>query len=220
MPGHVLTAAAMGAAGAFLSDRAIFMVAAILCVPALIALSYIRPEEIDYQRARNAKGGEQVTRITDLAKNHQLLLFGGCVVLFQLADASMLPLIGERLGKQISSSDIFMSVLIIVPQVIVAILAPWVGYHSEGRGRKPLLLIGFGLEPLRALLLATTTAYPILLVAQLLNGITSASVTLLTVLVITDLTAGSGRFNLARGAVGAASGAAASVSTIATGVLY
>lgn len=53
-----------------------------------------------------------------------------------------------------------------------------------------------------------------------MNGITSASVTVLTILVITDLTAGSGRFNLARGAVGAASGAAASVSTMATGVLY
>lgn len=33
--------------------------------------------------------------------------------------------------------------LIIVPQLVTAALAPWVGYHSEAHGRKPLLLVGF-----------------------------------------------------------------------------
>ncbi|HET7848470.1 MAG TPA: hypothetical protein VFL51_05345 [Pseudolabrys sp.] len=47
---------------------------------------------------------------------------------------------------------------------------------------------------------------------------TSAIVTVLTVLVITDLTTGNGRFNFARGAVRAMSGLAASVSTLTTGL--
>jgi sugar phosphate permease len=38
--------------------------------------------------------------------------------------------------------------------------------------------------------------------------------------VITDLTADTGRFNLAQGAVGAASGLAASLSTLATGFYF
>jgi len=41
----------------------------------------------------------------------------------------------------------------------------------------------------------------------------------MTVLVITDLTTGTGRFNLARGAVGTCTGIAAAVSTTATGVI-
>ena len=40
---------------------------------------------------------------------------------------------------------------------------------------------------------------------------------MLTVLVITDLTAGTGRFNLARGVIGTLSATAASLSTLMTG---
>jgi MFS family permease len=57
-------------------------------------------------------------------------------------------------------------------------------------------------------------------VAQLLSGVTGATIGVLTVLVITDLTAGTGRSNLAVGTVGAMSGIAASVSTSATGFLF
>jgi MFS family permease len=133
----------------------------------------------------------------------------------------MLPLIGENLATTIpTESSIWMSGLIIVPQIVVAVFAPWVGYHSEKRGRKPLLLIGFAAEPVRAALLAFGSGYILLVVAQLLSGITGAIIGVLTVLVITDLTAGTGRFNLAQGAVGAMIGIAASVSTLATGILF
>jgi MFS family permease len=218
--GHALTAAVMGAAGSYLSEHAIFLAAAILCVPALVALSFIRADEIDYARARNAavrNNSEQTTKIFDLVKNRRLLLFAASLVLFQLADASMLPLIGENLAQQGRSPAISMSGLIIVPHLIVAMIAPWVSYHSEAKGRRPLLLIGFSLEPVRAVLLAFTADYPVLLITQVLDGISGAIITVLTVLVITDLTTGTGRFNLARGAVGAASGIAASVSTVLTG---
>ena len=161
------------------------------------------------------------TRVLDLARNHKLVLFTGAIVLFQLADASMLPLVGEGLATTATEqSPIWMAGLIIVPQIVVAIFAPWVGYHSEKRGRRPLLLLGFALEPIRAALLAFSANYEILIVAQVLSGITGAVIGVLTIVVITDLTAGTGRFNLAQGAVGAASGLAASLSTLATGFYF
>ncbi len=222
--GHAATAALMGLAGAYFSISSIFIAAAGLCIPALIALAVIRPDEIDYARARNAARGEneeKVLRAVDLVKNHRLVLFTAALVLFQLADASMLPLIGESVATSIpAASSIWMSGLIIVPQIVVAALAPWIGYHSEKRGRKPLLLIGFAVEPVRAALLAFTSNYAFLVIAQFLNGISGAVIGVLTVLVITDLTAGTGRFNLAQGAVGAMIGIAASVSTLATGYLF
>ena len=222
--GHAATAALMGVTGAYFSMSSIFIAAAILCVPALIALAFIRPEEIDYARARNAAPGERAAKLlraVDLVKNHPLVLFTAALVLFQLADASMLPLIGENVAATIpTASSIWMSGLIIVPQVVVAAFAPWVGYHSEKRGRKPLLLIGFAAEPLRAAILAFTSNYALLIVAQILNGVSGAVIGVMTVLVITDLTAGTGRFNLAQGAVGAMIGIAASASTLATGFLF
>jgi predicted MFS family arabinose efflux permease len=221
--GHVATAAMMGLAGAYYSASAMFVSAAALCVPALIALSFIQPGEIDYARARNAtpgKQGDKAGRAFDLAKNLPLVLFAAALVLFQLADASTLPLVGENLATTNDHASISISVLIIIPQIVVAIGAPWVGYHSEKKGRRPLLLIGFALEPLRAALLASSSDYTFLVVAQLLDGVTGAIIGVLTVLVITDLTAGTGRFNLAQGVIGALSGIAASASTLATGYFF
>ena len=51
-------------------------------------------------------------------------------------------------------------------------------------------------------------------------GVTGAIIGVLTILVITDLTTGTGRFNLAQGAAGAMMGLAASLSTLATGYLF
>src|SRR5262249_26086712 len=75
-------------------------------------------------------------------------------------------------------------------------------------------------EPVRAALLAFTSNYAFLIAAQVLNGISGAVIGVLTVIVITDLTVGTGRFNLAQGAVGAMLGLAASASTLATGFLF
>ena len=222
--GHALTAVLMGMTGAYISKGSIFASAALLCIPALIALSFIRGDEIDYAKARNATSGKKtanVSRVLDLAKNRRLVLFTAAIVLFQLADASVLPLIGENLAASIhDDAAIWMSGLIIVPQIVVAIFAPWVGFHSEKRGRRPLLLVGFALEPIRAVILACTAAYPGLIVAQALSGATGAIIGVMTVIVIADLTAGTGRFNLAVGAVGALSGVAASVSTGGSGYVF
>src|ERR1044071_76139 len=53
--GNALAAAAMGFAGAYAQSSAIFVAAAVLCLPALLSLWLIRPDEIDYARARNSK---------------------------------------------------------------------------------------------------------------------------------------------------------------------
>jgi MFS family permease len=221
--GNALTAAAMGALGAYFSNHAIFIVAALLCLPALFALSRIRPEEIDYIRARNATKQDHafsLQRLSDLGKNWKLLLFAGCLVLFHLANAPMLPLVSQNLAHgKLPLNSLFMAGLLIVPQIVVAIFAPWVGYWSELWGRKPLLLTGFLIEGGRALLFAFDGDPWFMIAVQALDGITGAIVTVLTILVITDLTTGTGRFNLAQGVLGAVMAAAAALGTGAVGVI-
>jgi MFS family permease len=221
--GNALTAAAMGALGTYLSNSAIFVAAAILCVPALLALGRIRAEEIDYVRARNAARRDHafdLQRLTDFGKNWRLLLFAACMVLFHLSNASLLPLVSQNLARsEIAQGAMFMAGMIVVPQVIVAVLAPWVGYCSELWGRKPLLLVGFAFEAARALLFAWVTDPRLMIAVQLLDGITGSVVTILTILVITDLTAGTGRFNLAQGVLGALTGTSAAISTAAVGFI-
>jgi MFS family permease len=159
--------------------------------------------------------------VIDLAKNRQLLVFAAVVSLFQFANAPMLPLVSESLAvTKIATAPMLLSGLIVAPELIVAILAPWIGYHSERKGRKPLLLIGIGIVAVRAILLGFATNYAALLTIQMLDGVSGSIMNVLTVLMITDLTAGTGRFNLAQGAIGTMMAIAASLSIGVTGFLF
>jgi MFS family permease len=216
--GNALTAAALGALAHYVSEPMIFYATAALTVPVFIALSCIRSDEIDYARARNAADRRAPRRahgFRQIAKNRALLVFAVAAVLFRFADASLLPVESES----ISRSPLLLAALIAAPQVVVAVLAPWVGHLAEVWGRRPVLLAGFVLEPLRAALFAFVTNSYWLVAIQVLDGITGAIVTVMTILVLTDLTAGTGRFNFVRGTVGTLTGIAASVSTAATGFI-
>ncbi len=220
--GTAVTAGVLGAIGSFVAPRAIFLAAAALCAPALIALSRIRPEEIDHARARNAPTGDaKLHRLIDLAKNRNLVAFAGCLMLFQFANASMLPLLGETFGAtKAAHGAILISALIIGPQVVVAVMAPSVGYLSEVRGRKPVLMVGFSLEVVRAVLFAFVTNTEAVIAIELLDGVTGSIFNVMTVLIITDLTAGTGRFNLVQGVIGALLAIAAALSTGLSGFLF
>jgi MFS family permease len=211
--GNAVTAGLMGALAAYVSLKAIFLTAAALCVPTLIALRRIRPQDIDYARARNAGKHDQtldIKRISELGRNRSLLVFTGCMMAFQLFNTSLLPIVGQNLGNdKAGPSPFFMAGMLIVPQIVVALIAPWVGYWSDLRGRKTLLLFGIGIAILRALLFAVTADPRVMLAIQVLDGITGGLITVLTLLVITDLTAGTGRFNLAQGIFGMLTGASA-----------
>jgi MFS family permease len=132
----------------------------------------------------------------------------------------MLPLAGEAFAYSGQAySSLIVSALIMVPQIIVAIMAPWTGRRANKSGRRPLLLVGFAALPIRALIFASTTNPAILIVAQALDGVSGTMLGVLTALIIADLTAGSGRFNLAQGFVGTVSGIGASLSTALSGLV-
>jgi len=155
-----------------------------------------------------------------LLKNHRLLIFAVCSILFQLANASMLPLVSEMLayeGKRQAAP--LVAALIVVPQLLVALLAPGVGQWAEKYGRKPLLLVGFAALPIRAVLFALTSNPLVLVAIQLLDGITGAVLGVMTALVIADVTKGTGRFNLAQGMFGTATGVGASLSPTLSGLI-
>ena len=148
------------------------------------------------------------------------MIFAFCGVLFQLANASMLPLVSGMLaaeGKRQAAP--LVAALIIVPQAIVALLAPWVGHRAEKHGRKPLLLVGFAALPIRAALFALINDPLALVVVQVLDGITGAVLGVMTALIIADVTKGTGRFNLAQGIFGTLMGVGASLSPALSGLI-
>jgi MFS family permease len=135
--GGVIAAGLMGVIGYILSYRAIFFAAAALVLPLLAALGRIQLSGI-YGRVSGAPGYQELSakaRRWSLWKNGNLLTFAGCECLFQLGNASMLPLAGEALvfSKEAFSS-LIVSALIIVPQLIVALMASWAGRRANTWG--------------------------------------------------------------------------------------
>jgi MFS family permease len=217
--GVVTATGVMGAVGYFLGFQAILIASAALVVPLLVALTRIRSADIHFGRACGQPDHDATTATSraqrlSLCKNHGLLVFAGCLLLFQFANASVLPLAGEELAYRIGTDAAFIvSALIIVPQIVVALTAPWVGQQAQSWGRRPLLLVAFGALTVRALLFATTNNPLMLIAIQLLDGVSASVLGVLTALIVADLTSGTGRFNLAQGFVGTLAGVGASLGT-------
>jgi MFS family permease len=222
--GNGLAAAVMGACGYLISARAVFFVTVLLLVPALLALRTISPSEIDPERAHGARPRRPTIKPPikpgELMHNRPLLIFAGCLLLFHLANGSMLPLMGSVMTMRSAHwATILIAACIVVPQLVVAAMSPWFGNRAEIWGRRPLLLIGFAALPIRGLLFALVSN-PLLLVAvQLLDGVTAAVFAVMVPLVIADLTRGTGRFNLGQGIIGTATGIGASLSATFAGYM-
>jgi len=222
--GNGIAAAAMGACGRLLSSRAVFYFTAFLAVPALFALSRIRPAEIDPVRAR---GGvpeipteNPVGRLHGIADNAPLLIFSGCLVLFHLANGAMLPLMGSILTMRSSQwATVLIAACIVVPQIVVALLSPWIGRQAEKWGRRRLLLLGFVALPIRGALFVVVVNPYLLVAVQMLDGISAAVLGVMLPLVVADVTRGTGRFNAALGVVGTAAGIGAAISSTLGGYL-
>jgi MFS family permease len=220
--GSGFAAAGMGACAYYFSDRAAFILAASMTLPALFALFHIRTHEIDPTRAHGGiakpEHGNAITGLISLFLIRPLLVFAGCVALFQLANAAMLPLAASMMTlRSAKFATILVATSIVAPQLIVAVFSPWVGRKAELWGRRPLLVLCFAALAIRGLLFAFLLDPYLLMAAQLLDGVSGAALAVLVPLIIADVAGDTGHFNLAQGAVGCAVSVGASISTTLAG---
>ena len=226
--GNVACAALVAYVSRRLGNAAIFWAAAMMVVPTIGSALLIRPGEISYERARGgAEGGarkpgtpESPDKLRMLSRDRVLLLFLLCCFLFHLANAAMLPELGELLatGHKESAAP-FMAACITVTQIVITMTAAWVGAAAGRFGRKPALLLGFGVLPLRAVLYTVIHIQLGLIAVQVLDGIANSIFGVVSILVVADRTRGTGRFNLVQGAVACAVGLGAALSNTFGGVL-
>jgi MFS family permease len=221
--GNVFTALLVAYVSYQFGYRAIFAVAALLAIPAAASLFAINPKQIDYARARGAiqkEGKINAEGWSALLKDRILVYFLATAFLFHLANAAMLPELGEMLSKDnLKAAAPFMSACIIVTQIVIAISAAWIGRRAATKGRKTLLLLGFGVLPIRGVLYTLTHAVGALIAIQTLDGVANAIFGIVSILVVKDRTQGTGRFNVAAGCLATMVGIGAALSTTIGGVL-
>jgi len=225
--GNIFASVAVGLAAYLIDNQTALFAGAAFAMPTLVALAALSARDIDHESARGAPRAGAASASASASTppltlrmvfaKRTVLVFIACAVLFHFANGSMLPLVGQKLARsQGASSMAFMAACIITTQCVVAAASGWIG-RAAARGRKPLLLVGFAVLPLRALLYTLTDNATQLVAIQILDGIALAVFSVVSVLVIADFTAGSGRFNYMLGAINTAVGIGAAASQVAGG---
>ena len=215
--GSAFAAALMGAFGEYTSARAVFWLTAALTVPALIALTMIEPTGPLIAAAQQSERRESMGR---LLRDRRVLIFAACVALFHLSNAAMLNLAAGEVTTHMSDNvQLVIAACIIVPQMVVAALSPWVGRSAERWGRRPLLLFGFAALPLRALLFAGVSSPYLLVPVQAFDGISAAVFGVMLPLIAADVAGAKGHYNLCIGLFGLTAGIGATLSTLVAGFI-
>lgn len=221
--GNVLTALLMAGVSYWIGIRNVFLLAAILAIPTLACLAKVRRSDIDLRDARGADkstSDQNAGIFAVLLKDRVLLIFFLSAALFHLSNAAMLPQLGEMLahGDKRTAGPL-MSACVIVTQLVITFSAAQTGRLAGIIGRRPLLLVGFAALVIRGCLYTVVRGQPALIAVQVLDGVANVIFGVVSALVVADRTRGTGRFNLAQGALASFVGIGAALSTTYGGFL-
>lgn len=221
--GNVAIAAAAGLTGWLFGQRAVFLLVPISAALAATAVLTIPAAAIDHRRARGAdheSDSRSESPRTAIMGSRPLMILAVCTLLFHLANAPLLPLVGQKLAlANMKLATAMMSFCIIAAQCVMLPIALFAGRYADRYGRKAVLLVAFAILPIRAVLYTFSDNTFWLIAVQLLDGVGAGILGVLTPLVVADLMRGSGHYNLALGAVGTTQGIGASASALAAGVI-
>lgn len=201
----------------------VFWVLAAMAALSVVATLRIPGDAIDHDRARGMdhEAGEahpQPAGLAALFRDRRLLIFALAMVAFHLANAAMLPLVGQVLALQ--NKDVgtaLMASCVVAAQVVMVPMAYLAGAKADSWGRKRIFLIGFAVLTARGFLYPLSDNPYWLVGVQMLDGVGAGIFGALFPLVVQDLTHGTGRFNVSLGALTTMWGLGAALSNVLAG---
>jgi predicted MFS family arabinose efflux permease len=226
--GNAFAAMAAGLTAYLWGPTVVFYLLAAMALASLLSVLAIPAGAIDHDLARGLDDGQQRPEAADhrpsgfqvLLTCRPLLIFAACAVLFHLANAAMLPLVGQKLAlqdKNIGTS--LMSACIVAAQIVMVPMALLVGAKADRWRRKPLFLVALLILPIRGALYTLSDNACWLVAVQLLDGVGAGIYGAIFPIIVADLMRGTGRFNAAQGAIITAQGIGAALSTTVAGLV-
>jgi MFS family permease len=156
--GNALAAALAGVCAWKWGPIVVFYLLAGMALLSIVSVLTIDADAIDYDRARGLHDGPSASRekpsgLSVLMSSRGLMIFCLCCVIFHLANAAMLPLVGQKLTLQDKNQGTaLMSACIVAAQAVMVPMAMLVGRKADVWGCKPLFLAGFAILSLRSFL--------------------------------------------------------------------
>lgn len=220
--GNVTSAVVSGLIGYYLGLQGIFIFTLLLSFASVYFLRFIDNNEINYQLSRGSfseKKTHSLKSSSGIITNPVFLIFTTCCVLYHFANAAMLPLAGQYIVSENKvNASVYMSACIVIAQLVMVPTAAWCSRKSTS-GRKWLMLVCFAALPIRGLLYTLSPNPYFITSVQVLDGLSAGIFGVVSILIVADLTKGSGHFNLANGILITAVGLGASLSNVAGGYI-
>ena len=221
--GNIAIALVAGGVGALFSQRFVFLLVPVFAALTSAAVLMIPSRAIDHDRARDLgddgdHGAAQGYGV--LFRCRPLMIFAACALLWNFANAPLLPLVGQKLAFQFPrEATAMLSFCMVAAQGVMVPIALLVGRNADRLGRWPIFLVAFTVLPIRAALYTLSNNAFWLLSVQLLDGVGAGVYEALTPLLIADVMRGTGRYNLAQGTIATVQGVGAAISGLAAGVV-
>jgi MFS family permease len=174
---------------------AVFYTVAVVSVFASASVFLIRQTDLKDEPSSKVEVGPG---LLELFRDRRVVVLIGAVAFFHLANAPVMPLVGQYVAR-LQGSDTQVAAVVLVAQVIMVPVAVLAGWACHRWGRKPVFAIGFIALPVRILLYSFTNDPWELVALQALDGIGAGIYGVVIAVVCADLTREKGGFNSLQG---------------------
>jgi MFS family permease len=214
--GNMVGAALSGYLGWQFGYFAIFLLAALFGAITIACVLMIRPNTIDHHAARGNREDDpksQPSALTMLLKHKPLLILALALAFFHLGNGAVVPLYGmAAVSGAKANGPTFVATTIVIAQGVMIIASIVAMRAAERRNYWPVLLVSFIVLPVRGLLACFLTGWWGVVPVEILDGIGTGLQSVAVPGMVARSLYGTGRVNLAQGAVITIQGAGAAIS--------
>jgi MFS family permease len=213
--GNMVGAAVSGILGWQFGYLAVFVLAAAFGLITVACVLMIPSTAIDDRAARGSKEDDpdsQPSGLTVLLKHKPLLVLALALALFHLGNAAIVPLFGMSAVSSNANGPGFVATTIVIAQGVMVIASIVAMQVAEKKNYWLIVLISFLMLPMRGLLAFFLTSWWGVTPVEILDGIGIGLQSVAVPGMVARSLYGTGRVNLAQGAVVTVQGAGAALS--------
>ncbi|MCE0491876.1 MFS transporter [Pantoea sp. Mb-10] len=221
--GNMFAAIIAGFAFWYWGTGAVFVLMTVMALFAALAVTAIRPADIDHRLARGLgddKGAMAMPRLSLIARNPAILIIGLTLLLFHLSNAALLPMLSMRVAAShsgASTAGVYAAATVVISQLVMIPVALFAAARAEKVGYGWLITAALLILPVRAAIASAYSDAYAMIPIQILDGLAAGLLGVAVPAYIVKILSGSGHTNAGQGMIMVMQGIGASMSPALAG---